>query len=237
MMSGSRFASTLAALPLLLVAGIVPAEGAIAILADGRTLEIIAWEVDDERARLELPGGGRIEIVASRLERIVETEAPAGESAPAEIPLPAPPEDLFRFRNGATVLFPSRFDGWIVGLAARHDLDPGLVSALIRAESGFSPHARSPKGAVGLMQLMPATAARLGVSNRYDPVSNLDGGMRYLRWLADRYQGDLVKVLAAYNAGEGAVDRYGGLPPYRETRGYVDRILGWLRAAERVPAV
>lgn len=113
----------------------------------------------------------------------------------------------------------------IAELAPRYALDAKLVREVVARESGNNPRARSPKGAQGLMQLMPATAARFGVEKPWEPVDNLHGGMRYLAWLLTHYRGDLARVLAAYNAGEAAVDRYGGIPPYAETRAYVARIL------------
>ena len=104
-------------------------------------------------------------------------------------------------------------------------IDPDLINSVIRFESGFHAHAKSPKGARGLMQLMPATAARMGVSDINDPRANVHGGTRYLRELITYYHNDLGKALAAYNAGPGSVQRYGGIPPYRETRQYVRRII------------
>jgi soluble lytic murein transglycosylase-like protein len=109
--------------------------------------------------------------------------------------------------------------------ATRHGLSEKLVAAVIRAESGFNPSAISVKGAQGLMQLMPETASMLGVRNAFDPRQNIEGGVRHLRMLVDRYQNNLPLALAAYNAGERAVDRYGGIPPYPETRDYVEKIL------------
>jgi soluble lytic murein transglycosylase-like protein len=114
--------------------------------------------------------------------------------------------------------------------ARRYGLDPALVDAVVRAESGYDPSATSPAGAMGLMQLMPATARALGVADPYDPVQNVHGGVRYLRGLVDRF-GDVTLALAAYNAGPGAVARHGGVPPYPETRAYVERVLrAWQRA-------
>ena len=107
----------------------------------------------------------------------------------------------------------------------RYRLDPDLLNSVIRAESGFNPHAVSRKGAQGLMQLMPETASKLGVPNAFDPGANVDGGTRYLRELLEKYNFDLIKALAAYNAGPQRVEQYKGVPPYRETRAYVASIV------------
>ena len=120
------------------------------------------------------------------------------------------------------------YDRLIVKLAGRHRLQPALVKAVIAAESNFQPNAVSRVGAQGLMQLMPATAAELGVERPFGVVENIDGGARYLRILLDRY-GDLTRSLAAYNAGPTAVDRHRGVPPYRETQAYVKRVLEYYR--------
>jgi soluble lytic murein transglycosylase-like protein len=114
---------------------------------------------------------------------------------------------------------------WVNAIAPRYGVDPQLVLAVIRQESGFNPKAHSHKQAQGLMQLIPATAARFGVDNPWNPRENIRGGVAYLNWLLRRYHGDVALALAGYNAGENAVDQYGGIPPYRETRNYVQRIL------------
>jgi hypothetical protein len=110
-------------------------------------------------------------------------------------------------------------------IAPQYGLEPALVVEVIRAESSFNPRARSPKGALGLMQLIPATAERFGVSDPLDAMQNLRGGMAYLSWLLVRFKGDLRLALAGYNAGEGVVERHGGIPPFAETRVYVRKIL------------
>lgn len=109
--------------------------------------------------------------------------------------------------------------------SATYHLDPDLVNSVIHAESGFNAHAVSPKGARGLMQLMPQTAGNLGVNDSFDPLDNVNGGSRYLRELLERYNFDLIKALAAYNAGPQRVEQYKGVPPFRETRAYVARIV------------
>jgi soluble lytic murein transglycosylase-like protein len=129
-----------------------------------------------------------------------------------------------------------QFEPLVQEHAARNNLRPDLVRAVIQVESGFNPRARSPKGAMGLMQLMPATAKELGVHNPYDPAENIRGGTIYLRRLLDRYEGNEELALAAYNAGAGAVDKHGrAVPPYRETRDYVKKV-GSVAGAEPPPA-
>jgi soluble lytic murein transglycosylase-like protein len=121
----------------------------------------------------------------------------------------------------------ARFEPLVVEHATRHAIRPELVRAVIQVESGFNPLARSPKGAMGLMQLMPRTAQELGVADPYDPAQNIRGGTAYLRQLLDRYDGNEELALAAYNAGAGAVDRHGrSVPPFRETRAYVKKVVG-----------
>jgi len=125
---------------------------------------------------------------------------------------------------------------WVDQIAPHFDIDPDLVMAVIRAESAFNIKALSNKNAQGLMQLIPETAERFGVKNSWDPVQNIKGGVAYLHWLLRHFDGKVDLVLAAYNAGEGAVERYNGVPPYRETQTYVKKILTWYpKALHPVP--
>jgi soluble lytic murein transglycosylase-like protein len=121
------------------------------------------------------------------------------------------------------------YDSLIEDAAQRNGVDPALLKGLIRQESNFDPTAGSPAGAVGLTQLMPATAASLGVSDPTNPAQSIEGGAKYLKAQLDRFGGDPAKALAAYNAGPGAVTRYGGVPPYAETQQYVQKVLGYAR--------
>ncbi|MDA1184739.1 MAG: lytic transglycosylase domain-containing protein [Acidobacteria bacterium] len=153
---------------------------------------------------------------------VLSDQQPAGESVTYAVPN-APAFRVTRPTTSGAAHEP--FEPLLQEYAARHGLRPGLVRAIIQVESGFDPGATSPKGAMGLMQLMPATALALGVRRPYDPTENIRGGTAYLRQLLDRYDGDEVLALAAYNAGSGTVDRYGGqVPPYRETRDYVRKV-------------
>jgi soluble lytic murein transglycosylase-like protein len=132
------------------------------------------------------------------------------------------------------------FGAEITAAAKRHGIDPALLAGLVKQESGFNPNAGSPAGARGLTQLMPGTAAGLGVTNVLDPAQSLDGGAKYLRRQLDAFGGDVTKALAAYNAGPGAVQRYGGVPPYAETQNYVRAVqanAAAYRAASPTPSI
>ena len=201
-------AYSLAAAALLVFPVLASAD--IAVLTNGSTLKVSARRAEGETLVLSLKGGGEVGVAATMVRGFVPDEV-LDEIGPAAA------GDLERLADEA---------------ARRHGLDPALVRAVVAVESGFQPQAVSPKGAQGLMQLMPATARELGVADPFDAAANLDGGSRYLRSLLARYQGDLAKALAAYNAGMGAVARHRGVPPYAETRQYVRKVLGRYQTGE-----
>ncbi|MBO6198419.1 MULTISPECIES: lytic transglycosylase domain-containing protein [Psychrobacter] len=117
------------------------------------------------------------------------------------------------------------YDSYIRASAARHGIDPGLMKAMMHTESAFNPNARSPVGAQGLMQLMPATARRFNVSNPWNPADNIEGSAKYIAWLMKRFNNNVEFAVAGYNAGEGNVDKYNGIPPFKETRNYVKSVM------------
>jgi hypothetical protein len=196
----------------LLLALPAAASADIALLSTGATMKVSAERVEGDTVVLVLKGGGEVGVPAAMLRGIVPDEVI---------------EEIRPTANG-----PVDFERLVAESAQRHGLDPALVRAVVGVESGFQPQAVSPKGAQGLMQLMPATARDLGVTDPFDPAANLDGGSRHLSALVVRYEGDLTKALAAYNAGMGAVARHGGVPPYAETRKYVQKVLGRYQAAK-----
>lgn len=229
-----RMACALALL-LLLAAG--SSDAALVVLEEGRHLKVVAFELEgEERIRLELLGGGTIVIPIERVERIVDDEVDPADLRPPTAPPAAPGGERVSVRvpAGRPHGAPARWAALVESAAAAHRLDPALVAAVIRVESSWRPRAVSPKGARGLMQLMPGTARRLGVSRSFDPEQNVHGGARYLSLLADRFgEHEAEKVLAAYNAGEGAVEAHEGVPPYRETREYVRKVMAlWTGDAE-----
>lgn len=219
----------------------------IAILRNGFTIRHESRAPLGETTRLFLTADGSsfVDVRTAEIDRIepdlTPTAAPAKTSdeaisiLPGSSPAPAAaratsPASVPRTSPLAQTPPPVNFGrvdvSEVVGAASdRYRLDPDLVNSVIRAESGFKVHAVSPKGAQGLMQLMPGTASKLGVSNAFDPAANVDGGTRYLRELLEQYNFDLIKALAAYNAGPQRVDQYKGVPPYRETRLYVASIV------------
>ena len=181
---------------------------------DGRVLEVERVEPRGEMLELSLEGGGAIAVPAWRVSSRRELERPVPEA-----PRPVGPAEAWRQHAGD-------YADLIDRAARTHRLDPVLLTAVARTESSLDPRAVSRKGASGLMQLMPQTATRFGVTNVFDVAQNVDGGARYLSWLLERFAGRTDLALAGYNAGEAAVDRYDGIPPYPETQHYVRKVLG-----------
>jgi soluble lytic murein transglycosylase len=142
---------------------------------------------------------------------------------PSSRPVPAPAALAASAVSSTNI--PSAYLERINTACDRHGVDPALVHALVKVESDFNPYALSRKGAMGLMQLMPQTAVEMNVRNSFNPDENIDGGVKYLRYLLDRYEGNLSLALAAYNSGETAVKRWGTIPPFKETQNYVSRIM------------
>ena len=188
----------------------LPVRAELAFFANGRTLSIKGHHVDGDSLTLTLRSGGEIVCESSAIARFAPDEVPYPEPDPVAAP---------RLEAASVVPYGAIIDK----MSAQHGVDAKLVRAVIQVESAYRQTARSRKGAMGLMQLMPETARQYGVRDPYDPESNIEGGIKYLKTLLERLPRDLA--LAAYNAGESAVERFHGIPPYPETRTYVSRIV------------
>src|SRR3954449_6925832 len=213
--------AVLAAVGLVFLA--VPASAEIVFLSSGRTLSVKDHRIDGDSIVLTLRSGGQVTCARDLIEKIEADEVPYPEpevmqrAAPPAPPAPTdPPADR-------SLLDGTPYGEIIASLSEAHGVNPMLVSALIQVESNFRPRARSSRGAMGLMQLMPSTVREYNVANPFEPKSNIEGGIRHLKSLIDQFGVEVA--LAAYNAGEGAVRKFKGMPPYRETRDYVTRIL------------
>lgn len=193
----------------LILAAAPSARAEIAVLTNGLTFKTTSHRLEDSVLILSLKGGGEVGLPPTAVRGFVPDEVLDEVAAPGG--------DIRTLAIQA---------------AERHGLDPDLVLAVVAVESAFRPQAQSPKGAQGLMQLMPATATELGVKNAFDPAENLDGGARHLGALLTLYGGDLTRALAAYNAGVRAVQKNKGVPPYRETREYVRKVLKQYKPAK-----
>jgi soluble lytic murein transglycosylase-like protein len=206
----------------------LPASASIALFTDGRAMKIVAYKlVDPNAVQFTFKNGGAMIMPLTRIERILDDEVVEVEAVPEMkkmIEEGVFPKRSWRYDATRGPLFRSKYDKLIVDMAKKFDVDAALVSAIIKAESDFNPREVSHKGARGLMQLMPATAARFGVFNSFDAKANVHGGVRYLRWLLDTFAGNADLAVAAYNAGEGNVWRYNGVPPFRETLTYIKRV-------------
>ena len=210
-----------AAATLALVCTAVPASAEIVYLTSGRTLSVKAHRYDGESIVLTLRSGGEVTCDRTLVEKIVPDEVPYEEPVRAAAPAAAARQDAPTI--SPAVLERTPYGEIIARMSEAHGVDPLLVRALIQVESNYRPRAKSQKGAMGLMQLMPSTAREYKVRNPYDPTANIEAGIKYLKTLIDRYGEPLA--LAAYNAGPAAVQKFKGIPPYRETRNYVAKIL------------
>jgi soluble lytic murein transglycosylase-like protein len=212
----------LAAATLALLTTALPASAEIVFLKSGRTFSVKSHQVDGDRITLTLRSGGDITCDKSLIDKIQADEVPYVEPEP-DTPAPADANPVDADADQPS-LDGTPYAEIIARAAEAHGVNPMLVSALIKVESGYRPRARSRKGAMGLMQLMPSTARAYQVRNPFDPKANIEAGIKHLKTLIDRFRG-VELALAAYNAGPGAVEKFNGVPPYRETRSYVTRIL------------
>jgi soluble lytic murein transglycosylase-like protein len=206
-----------------LLAGSTIASAEIVFLTSGRTLSVKSHRESGDSITLTLRSGGEVTCDKTLVEKIVPDEVPHPD--PADV-APAPPKLVAPPLERGLGLKVSPYTDMIVNTAETYGVDPILVQALVQVESDYQPRARSSKGAMGLMQLMPSVAKEYRVRNAYDPKANVEAGVQKLKSLLEKYGSEGVNLaLAAYNAGEGAVTKFNGVPPYRETQSYVTRIL------------
>ena len=200
-----------------------PARADLVVLSSGRVISASSVVLTDDTATIRVRAGGEVSCDRSLVVRIDPDETPWIDPAGAAVAdagtrpgdaMPAPVR---------SIEIPAAYRAIITQLAEAYSVDARLIHAVISVESAYRPRARSPKGARGLMQLMPATARQYGVRNAYQEAANLDAGVRHLKMLLDRFA--VREAIAAYNAGEAAVRRFGGVPPFRETQAYVERVL------------
>ena len=204
----------------LVVIWCAPVEAELILMVGGGVLKVDGFSRSGDQIDIQLPSGGSMTIPVLRIDRIVADEI-------EEEPVDTLVESDLQIDFADDHLVPATPYGELIFAASRrHAINPQLIAAMVRMESAFDPMAVSLKGASGLLQLMPSTAHRFGVSQNeiFDPERNLDAGVRYVRWLSERFDGNLSLILAGYNAGEAAVDRYQGVPPYKETRDYIRRV-------------
>jgi len=222
-----RVTFLLAAVCCALAASALPASAEIVFLTSGRTLSVKEHRVDGDSIVLTLRSGSQVTCDKTLIEKIVADEVPhpdpVAEAAAAALAAQQVAAQASSI-DPAALLSSTPYGEIISAAAEAHGVDPLLVRALIQVESGYKPTARSAKGALGLMQLMPSTAKEYRVRNPFDPKANIEAGVKHLKSLIDGLK-SVELALAAYNAGEGAVKKFGGIPPYRETRDYVTRIL------------
>lgn len=201
----------------LCAGALTPVSAEIVYLTSGRTMNVAGHRFEGEMAILALRSGGEMSMPRALVARVAADEVPWEPPMHHVVPqipdVPLVPQ----------ALAPAHVEALIAKAAEAHDVDPNLVRAVIKVESAYKAKATSRKGAMGLMQLMPATAREYGVRNAYDPAENINAGVKHLRSLLDEF--DVPLALAAYNAGQGTVRRYKGIPPYSETRSYVRKVM------------
>jgi Transglycosylase SLT domain len=214
---------------LLLAASTSTHAADLAVLRNGNSIRHERRQIVGTVTRLYLSDNtsGYIEIPTSEIERFeVDTAPPPARPQPSAPTARTSPAAIATAPPATTpILDRAALNTVINGAGERHQIDPDFLNSVIRAESGFNTRAVSKKGAQGLMQLMPQTASQLGVTNSFDPKANVEGGTKYLRELLEKYNFDVAKALAAYNAGPHRVEQYRGVPPYYETRAYIARII------------
>ena len=198
----------------LLITAVAPAYAELVFFQSGRAMSVRAIRSENDEIVLQLRSGGEIHCDQSLIVKVEADEVEYPDEV-AEVSPPAGESDA--------PAIPEAFRELVTSAAARHGVDARVVSALIEVESAYHSRAVSPKGARGLMQVMPATGRQYGALDLFDPKVNVEAGVQHLKKLLSRY--DLPLALAAYNAGEAAVNRFGGIPPFRETQNYVTRIL------------
>ncbi len=199
-----------------------PAAAELIFFSEQRSMSVEAHRFEGDRVIVSLRGGGEMSFDRALIAKIAPDEVPYlnDDADAAQVAAAVEPT-----RGGLAAK--TAFDPLIESAATKHDVDARIVKAVIQVESAFQPRARSSKGAMGLMQLMPGTARQYQARNPYDPASNIDAGTKYLKQLLGEFE--LPVALAAYNAGARAVRRFGGIPPYAETQAYVAKILGLLQ--------
>ena len=208
---------------LALLGGAASASAEIVFLSSGRTLSVKAHRLDGDNIVLTLRSGGEVTCNKDLIEKIEPDEVPyIDPDAPKLVETPTTPAVS---AQDDPSLDETPYGEIIASASEAYGVNPMLVRALIQVESKFRPTARSRKGAMGLMQLMPSTAREYNVRNPFEPKANIEAGIKHLKTLIDRFGSSIELGLAAYNAGPGAVEKFNGVPPYRETRNYVSRIL------------
>jgi soluble lytic murein transglycosylase-like protein len=203
---------------LIVLAIATPASAELIFFSEHRSMSVASHRFEGDRVIVSLRGGGEMSFDRALIAKVAPDEVPYIDDDITETK-----EGAMPVAAGQGLASDTAYDRIIESAATRHSVDARIVKAVIQVESAFQPRARSPKGAMGLMQLMPKTARHYAARNPYDPASNIDAGTQYLKRLLDEFE--LPLALAAYNAGEGAVRRFGGIPPYAETQAYVTKVL------------